>query len=102
MTTVTRENWADKVRASGLTMKELGVRTGVSEASVQSYAMGRRRPPDSWVSRCGEVLYAYAWEWTCPVCLIRNPAERQSCRQCARSYDSYDPSIVVRPWGSAQ
>ncbi len=94
MTTVTRDNWREKVGASGLTLIEVAARTGKSFSAVYAYSRGARTPSDAWIAACGEVLAEYAREWICPVCKTRNGSVRFSCKGCARAYDSYDPGIL--------
>ena len=100
---LTRDDWRDRVRASGLTLIELADRTGKSFSAVYAYSRGARRPSDAWIASVGAVLHDYANEWTCSACGTRNGAERHGCRACARAYDGYSPS-VIRPTahGSAQ
>lgn len=92
--TVTRDNWRDKARESGLTLIELAARTGKSFSAVYAYSRGARRPSDEWVTLAGDALVAYLREWTCPECGHRNAEDRYSCRVCARAFDGYNPSIL--------
>ena len=94
--TVTRDNWRDKARESGLTLIELAARTGKSFSAVYAYSRGARRPSDEWITLAGDALVAYLREWTCPECKTRNSDTRYSCGSCARAFDGYAPS-VLRP-----
>lgn len=91
---ITRDNWRERVASSGLTLRELAWRTGATERSVYAYSQGKRRPKDAWIESVASVLHEYANEWTCSVCLVRNPAARVSCKKCARSWDGYDPNVL--------
>jgi transcriptional regulator with XRE-family HTH domain len=104
MTPATREDWRDRVRDSGLTLIELAARTGKSFSAVYAYSRGARRPSDAWIASVQTVLYEYTNEWTCSACGTRNSAKRHGCQTCARAYDGYSPSAVIRPTshGSAQ
>jgi transcriptional regulator with XRE-family HTH domain len=103
MTSITRDDWRDRVDKSGLTLIELADRTGKSFSSVYAYSRGARRPSDAWIASVGAVLHDYANEWTCSACQTRNAASRHGCRACARAYDGYSPN-VLRPTahGTAQ
>lgn len=103
MTSLTRENWRDRVRYSGLTLIELAARTGKSFSAVYAYSRGARQPSDAWIASVESVLHEYASEWVCQGCGTRNGPERHGCRACARAYDGYKPS-VLRPTahGTAQ
>lgn len=103
MTSLTREDWRDRVRDSGLTLIELADRTGKSFSAVYAYSRGARRPSDAWIASVGAVLHDYANEWVCQGCGTRNAPSRHGCRACARAYDGYSPSIIrATSHGSAQ
>lgn len=103
MESVTRENWRQKVRESGLTLVELAARTGMSFSAVYAYSRKARVAPDAWIGKVGIVLREYEREWTCTSCGARNPESRHGCRVCARSYDGYSPSIIrATSHGAAQ
>lgn len=53
---VTRDNWAEVVRRSGIRLEVLAVETGKSYAAVYRYSTGSRRPSDAWISRVAEIL----------------------------------------------
>lgn len=103
MQSLTRDDWRDRVRFSGLTLIELAERTGKSFSAVYAYSRGARRPSDAWIESVGRVLHDYALEWVCMGCGTRNGPERHGCRACARAYDGYSPSIIrATSHGSAQ
>jgi transcriptional regulator with XRE-family HTH domain len=103
MATLTRDDWRERVRQSGLTLIELADRTGKSFSAVYAYSRGARHPSDAWIASVNTVLREYASEWTCGACGTRNAPSRHGCRACARAYDGYLPG-VLRPTshGSAQ
>lgn len=103
MTSLSRENWREGVRQSGLTLIELADRTGKSFSAVYAYSRGARRPADAWIASVESVLHEYANEWTCSACGTRNSPSRHGCRACARAYDGYLPGIIkATSHGSAQ
>jgi hypothetical protein len=53
---VTRENWAEVVKRSGIRLEVLAVRTGKSYSAVYRYATGSRRPKDEWIVQVAAVL----------------------------------------------
>jgi transcriptional regulator with XRE-family HTH domain len=103
MTSLTRENWRERVGATKLTLIELADRTGKSFSAVYAYSRGARKPSDAWIESVAVVLHDYENEWTCSVCKTRNPAARHGCRACGRAYDGYLPSVIpATAHGSAQ
>jgi len=53
---VTRDNWADLVRRSGIRLETLAVRTGKSFSTVYRYSNGSRRPTDEWIAKVAALL----------------------------------------------
>jgi hypothetical protein len=53
---VTRENWAEVVKRSGIRLEVLAVRTGKSYSAVYRYTTGSRRPSDAWIAQVAAVL----------------------------------------------
>lgn len=103
MTSITRDDWRERTRQSGLTLVDLADRTGKSFSTVYAYSRGARRPSDAWIASVETVIHEYANEWTCPACQTRNPASRHGCKACSRAYDGYLPSVVrATSHGSAQ
>lgn len=103
MTDISRENWRERIRRSGLSLVDLADRTGKSFSTVYAYSRGARRPSDAWIASVGSVLHEYANEWICSACQTRNAATRHGCRACARAYDGYLPGAIrATAHGSAQ
>lgn len=57
--TLTRQNLAEEVRASGIALEVLAVATGKSYASVYAYLTDRRNPSDAWLAQCETALAMY-------------------------------------------
>lgn len=57
--TPSRQDFADRVRASGIPLEALAFSTGKSYASVYAYLRGTRNPSDEWLVKCGAALAAY-------------------------------------------
>jgi hypothetical protein len=53
---VTRENWPAVVKAAGIRLEVLAVRTGKSYSAVYRYSTGSRRPSDEWIGQVATVL----------------------------------------------
>lgn len=53
---VTRDNWAELVKRSGIRLETLAVRTGKSYSAVYRYSAGSRRPSDEWIAQVALVL----------------------------------------------
>jgi hypothetical protein len=53
---VTRDNWAELVRSSGIRLEVIAVRTGKSYSAVYRYLRGDRTPPDAWIAQVAAVL----------------------------------------------
>ena len=58
--TVTRQNLAETVAASGIRLEVLAVATGKSYSTVYRYMNGSRRPSDEWIGKCAAALAAHA------------------------------------------
>lgn len=58
-TSLTRENWQQTVRESGVRLEVLAVATGKSYSAVYRYLSGTRRPSDEWIAKCEAALAAY-------------------------------------------
>lgn len=58
--TVTRQNFPEVVRASGIRLELLAVATGKSYSAVYRYMNGSRRPSDEWIGQCAAALAAHA------------------------------------------
>jgi hypothetical protein len=103
MTSVTRDDWRERTRESGLTLVDLADRNGKSFSTVYGYSRGARRPSDGWITSVGSVLHEYANEWICSACQTRNAASRHGCKACGHAYDGYLPG-TLRPTvhGAAQ
>jgi hypothetical protein len=57
--TLTRQNWVEVVRRSGVRLELLAVATGKSYSAVYRYMNGSRVPSDEWIAKCGAALAAY-------------------------------------------
>lgn len=53
---ITRENWANVVRQSGIRLEILAAGTGKSYSAVYRYLRGDRRPSDRWIAQVAEIL----------------------------------------------
>ena len=53
---VTRDNWAELVRHSGIRLEILAAETGKSYSAVYRYLRGDRRPSDRWIAQVAEIL----------------------------------------------
>ena len=57
--TLTRQNLAEVVKASGIRLEVLAVATGMSYSAVYRYMNGSRNPSDEWIGKCAAALAAH-------------------------------------------
>jgi hypothetical protein len=66
-----RPTWRSILDEQGRTLTWLGLRTGVSRATVYAYSQGQRRPPEAWLAKAADALGV-------PVALMHPQPDAQS------------------------